>query len=64
MSAPTNWRKHLLLWVVAPGSLVSVLTAANGFTRCACVYVPGPAYINVRESLVKYLVWAIKKCIE
>ena len=41
-----------------------VLTAANGFARCACAYVSGPAHVNTIESLVKYLVCAIKKGIE
>jgi len=43
---------------------VSVLTAANGFAKCVCAYVSGPAHVNTIESLVKYLVCAIKKGIE
>ena len=32
-----------------------VLAAANVFARCVYAHVSSPAYINVRESLVKIL---------
>jgi len=35
-----------------PESLVSVLAAANGFTRCACTHVLGLAHVNARELLI------------
>jgi len=48
----------------ALGSLVFVLAAANGFARCVCVHVSGPAHVNTRESLVKYRVRARRNGIE
>ena len=48
----------------APESLVSVLAAANGFTRCACMHVLGLAHVNARELLIKYLVHARRKGIK
>jgi len=54
MSVPTNKRKLLLPWAIAPGGLVSMLAVVSGFSRCVCAHISGPAHVTARELLDKY----------